>query len=210
MRGIATLTGRELAHWFRQPAPILITWAFPLLIALMFGGLFGGAMAVPDGRSYFDFLMPGMLALTLFFGLESTMLAVAADANKGITDRFRSMPLSGVAILGGRSLAEILSSLVGLVLMAAAGLALGWRWEGGPADVLTAFVLLIWFRMGLLWVGLSLGLAARNPDLVMAIQILIWPASFLSSVFVDPSTMPPWLGVVAEANPLSAVATATR
>lgn len=205
-----TLTGRELSHWVRQPAPALIGWAFPAMIALMFGGLFGGAMEVPGGLGYFSFLMPGMFAVTMFFGLESTMLAVTADASKGVTDRFRSLPMNSAAVVAGRCLADLLYAVIGLGLMILLALALGWRWQGTLLEATGAVGLLLLFRMALLWVGVSLGLAAGSPELVMAVQILIWPVSFLSSVFVDPSTMPGWLGMLAEWNPLSATATAAR
>lgn len=205
-----TLTLRELTHWIRQPAPILIGWAFPAMIALMFGGLFGGAMTVSEGQTYFDFLMPGMFAVTMFFGIESTMLVVAAYESKGITDRLRSLPMNAVAVLAGRCAADFLNAAIGLVWMVLLALALGWHWTGSATAAAEAFALLLLFRFALLWVGISLGLAARNPDLVMAVQILIWPASFLSSAFVDASTMPAWLGTVAAWNPLSATATAVR
>ncbi len=205
-----TLTGRSLAHWVRQPAPALIGWAFPALLALMFGGLFGGAMKVPGGLDYFSFLMPGMFAITMFFGLESTMLAVAANASRGVTDRLRSLPMNSAAVVAGRCLADLLYAVVGLALMVLLALSLGWRWEGTLVEALGAVGLLLLFRIALLWIGVSLGLAAGSPDLVMAVQILIWPVSFLSSVFVEPSTMPGWLAIAAEWNPLSATATATR
>lgn len=203
------LTGRDLAHWVRQPAPALIGWAFPALLALMFGGLFGGAMNVPGGHDYFTFLMPGMFALTMFFGLESTMLAISADASKGVTDRLRSLPINSAAVVAGRCLADLLYAVVGLALMVLLALGLGWR-PSGVLEFVAAMGLLLLFRFALLWVGVSLGLAAGSTEMVMAVQILIWPVSFLSSVFVAPSTMPGWLAVVAEWNPLSATATAVR
>lgn len=205
-----TLTIRELTHWIRQPAPVLIGWAFPAMIALMFGGLFGGAMKVNEGQTYFAFLMPGMFAVTMFFGIEATMLAVASYESKGITDRLRSLPMNAVAVLAGRCLADFLNAAIGLAWMVLLALALGWRWAGSGSAAAGAFALLLLFRFALLWVGLSLGLAARSPDLVMAVQILIWPASFLSSAFVDASTMPAWLSSIAAWNPLSATATAAR
>jgi ABC-2 type transport system permease protein len=205
-----TITGRDLNHWKQQPGVVVLGWVFPIMIVLMFGLLFGGAITMPDGGSYFDFLMPGMFATTMFFGLEATVMAVTTDAAKGITDRFRSMPMSASAVVVGRCIADMLNSIVGLAVMIVTGLVLGWRWHGSLGAALLAFALLLLLRFGLLWMGIYLGLVAKNPESVAAIQILVWPISFLSSVFVDPATMPAWLGTLAQLNPLSATAAATR
>jgi ABC-2 type transport system permease protein len=204
-----TITRRDLAHWVLQPGPLLIGWFFPVLIVLMFGGLFGGAISVPSG-SYFAFLMPGMFAMTMLFGLESTMLAVTTDAQKGVTDRFRSLPMSSSAVVLGRCIADMLNSVVSLAVMIVAGLALGWRWHNGITAALAAVALLLLLRFAILWLGIFLGLKAKSPEWVTAIQILVWPIGFLSSVFVDPATMPAVIGAIAQWNPLSVTASATR
>jgi ABC-2 type transport system permease protein len=205
-----TITCRELAHWRLQPGVILLNWFFPIMIMLMFGLLFGGAISVPDGGRYFEFLMPGMFTMTMLFGLETTMIAVTQDAAKGITDRFRSMPMSAAAVVLGRCLADMLNSIVGLAIMIGAGLLAGWRWHNGLAAAVAAIGLLLLLRFALLWVGIYMGLVAKGPESVVAIQILVWPISFLSNVFVDPATMPAWLGFLAQWNPLSATAAAIR
>lgn len=204
-----TIALRELQHWRMQPGPVLVGWFFTVMIVLMFGGLFGGAMQVPDGGSYFEFLMPGIFALNMLFGLEGTLLAVSTDADKGITDRFRAMPISGAAVVLGRCIADMLNTLVGLGILLVCGWLLGWRWHGGLPAALAALGLLLLLRFALLWVGIYLGLLAKGPA-VTAVQILVWPFSFLSSVFVDPATMPAWLGALAQLNPLSATAAAAR
>lgn len=201
---------RELMHWQRQPGPVITGWFFPVMIVLMFGWLFGGAIRVPQGGGYFDFLMPGMFATTMFFGFGSTMIAVNTDASRGITDRFRSLPISGVAVVLGRCLADMLTSLVGLAVMVGTGLLLGWRWHGSAAGVLVAFGLLLLLRFALLWVGIFSGLTAKGPESIASGGMLIWPLTFFSNVFVDPSTMPPWLSVIAQWNPLSATVSAMR
>lgn len=205
-----TIARRDLNHWRLQPATILVGWFFPIMIVLMFGLLFGGAMSVPNDGSYFEFLMPGMFATTMLFGLESTMLAVTTDAAKGVTDRFRSMPISSFAIVLGRCIADMLNSIVGLAILVVTGLLLGWRWHAGLDAALAAVGLLLLLRFALLWVGIFMGLIAKGPESVVAVQILVWPVSFLSNVFVDPSTMPAWLRALAQWNPLSATAAATR
>ncbi len=180
------------------------------MIMLMFGLFFGGAMIVPGGGDYIEFLVPGMLTTTMFFGLETTMMAITTDAAKGVTDRFRSMPMSASAVVLGRCLADMLNSIVGLAIMIGAGLLLGWRWHGSLEAALVAVALLLLLRFALLWVGIYIGLLAKGPESVAAVQILVWPISFLSNIFVDASTMPIWLGMIAQWNPLSATASATR
>jgi ABC-2 type transport system permease protein len=138
------------------------------------------------------------------------MMAVTTDAARGVTDRFRAMPMSGSAVVLGRCLADMLNSMVGLALMIGVGLLLGWRWHGSLMAALVAVGLLLLLRFALLWVGILMGLTAKGPESVVAVQILVWPVSFLSSVFVDPATMPSWLGTLARWNPLSATASATR
>jgi ABC transporter DrrB family efflux protein len=204
-----TMTGRDLAHWVRQPAPVLVGLLFPVMIVLMFGYLFGGAMSVPGGGSYREFLMPGMFALAMVFGLEATMVAVTTDAAKGVTDRFRSMPMAPSAVVVGRGSADLLNSALGLAVLVVCGLAIGWRWDGG-AEALLAVGLLVLLRCSLLWVGIYLGLVAKNPEAVVAVQILVWPLGFLSNALVAPETMPGWLGAIVEWNPLSATIAATR
>jgi ABC-2 type transport system permease protein len=205
-----TIAGRDLSHWLQQPGVVILGWVFPVMIVLMFGGLFGGAISVPDGGGYFEFLMPGMFAMTMLFGLETTMIAVTTDAARGVTDRFRSLPISAAAVVLGRCIADMLNSVVGLSIMIAAGLLLGWRWHGGIAAALAAVVLLLLLRFALLWFGILIGLIAKGPESAVAVQILVWPVGFLSNVFVDPATMPAWLGAIAWWNPLSATASAAR
>ncbi|MFD4268384.1 ABC transporter permease [Rhodococcus sp. NPDC058481] len=205
-----TITKRDLAHWVAAPGPVILGWVFPVMVTLMFSALFGGAIETPGGGSYLEFLMPGMLAMTMAFGLETTMTAVTMDASKGITDRFRSLPMNSGAVVLGRCLADMLNSIVGLAVMVATGLALGWRWHEGPASALAAFALLLMLRLALLWVGIYLGLTVKGPESLAAVQILVWPVLFLSNAFVDTSTMPSWLGTIAEWNPLSATAAAVR
>jgi ABC-2 type transport system permease protein len=205
-----TLTRRALLHWANQPGQLLLGLFFPVMVLLMFGYLFGGAMVVPGGGDYREFLLPGMYALTMAFGLEATYTAVSADASRGVTDRFRTMPISAGAVVTGRSLADMLNAAVSLLVLIGCGLAMGWRWHHGPADALAAVALLLLLRYALLWLGIWLALVAGRPETLMAVQILVWPIGFLSSVFVAPETMPGWLGTIADWNPLSATASATR
>ncbi|MGX7676579.1 ABC transporter permease [Plantactinospora sp. DSM 117369] len=205
-----TVTRRDLLHWTRQPVQIVLGLLFPIMVVLMFGYLFGGGMAVPGGGGYREFLMPGMYAMTMLFGIEATYAAVATDAARGITDRFRALPMAGSAVVVGRSVADLLHAALGLAVMVGCGLAVGWRWHGGLAAALAGFGLLLLLRFAVLWVGIYLALLLRNPEALVALQVLVWPVLFLSNALVAPETMPGWLGVVAELNPLSATVSATR
>jgi ABC-2 type transport system permease protein len=210
-----TVTLRDLIHWVRQPFGLVVTLLFPVMLVLMFGYLFGGAMSVPGGNAsgggdYREFLMPGMFVMTMAFGLEATMTSVATDAARGVTDRFRSLPMAPSAVVLGRSIADMLNSAAGLAVMVACGLLVGWRWHGSLGEALVAVGLLLLLRFSLLWMGIYLGLVARSPEAVAAVQILVWPVLFLSNVFVAPETMPGWLGAISEWNPLSSTVAATR
>ncbi|GAB3617351.1 ABC transporter permease [Okibacterium endophyticum] len=206
------ITQRDLIHWVRQPASLIFGLLFSIMLLLVFGLLLGGAIDVPGAGSeaYMGFLLPGMFALTMLFGLENTMAAMSADAAKGVTDRFRSMPISSAAVVLGRSGADMLYSALTLVVLMGGGLLIGWRVNNGLGSALLAVALLLWLRFALLWVGIFLGLTFRSPGATMMIQVLVWPIGFLSNVFVSPETMPGWLAVIAQWNPVSATATAAR
>ncbi|MFJ5725326.1 ABC transporter permease [Streptomyces sp. NPDC093149] len=203
-----TMTRRELAHWARQPVRIVVGLVFPVMLLLMFNYLVGGGQGV-DGDNT-EFLVPGMLALTMAFGLESTMIAVTQDLDKGVIDRFRAMPMVSGSVLVGRSVADMLQSVAALAVMTGVGYAVGWRWHHGPAAALGAVGLLLLLRFAMLWTGIHLALVAGKPELVQAVQILVWPVGFLSNVFATPDSMPGWLGAAVEWNPMSATATAVR
>jgi ABC-2 type transport system permease protein len=203
------VAGRDVAHWRRQPAAVLVGALFPVLLLLMFVYLLGGGMVVPGGGDYRDFLVPGMLALAMVFGVEATMTAVVTDTARGITDRFRSLPMAPSAVVAGRCLADMLSSAVGLTVLIAAALAIGWR-PAGLAPALAAVGLLLVLRLAFLWIGICLGLLTRDPGAVMAVQILVWPFAFLSNAFVAASVMPGWLSTIAEWNPVAGTVTAVR
>ncbi|MEU0285342.1 ABC transporter permease [Streptomyces sp. NPDC006147] len=202
------MTRRELARWGRRPVAVVVNLVFPVMLLLMFGYLVGGGRGVSG--DYLDFLVPGMLALTMAFGLEGTMIAVTQDMNKGVLDRFRSMPMADGAVLVGRSAADMLQSALGLVVLFGVAAALGWRAHGGPAAFLGAVGLLLLFRFAMLWIGIHLALVAGRPEMVQAVQILVWPVGFLSNAFATPGSMPGWLATVVGWNPLSHTATAVR
>ncbi|MGP3976793.1 ABC transporter permease [Streptomyces sp. 8N114] len=202
-----TMTWRELVRWRRRPVKAVMTVVFPLMMLMMFVYFLGGGMRIADYRAY---LVPGMFALTMAFGLESTMVALTRDLTAGVVDRFRSIPMARSAVLVGRSAHDMLESAVGLVFLVLAGLLVGWRWHGSFAEVLAALGLLLWLRFAMLWAGVYLGLVAGKPEMVQAVQILVWPVAFFSNVFNSPQEMPGWMGAVADWNPMSATARAVR
>ena len=151
-----------------------------------------------------------MFALAMVFGLEMTMAAVVTNAGRGVTDRFRSLPMASSAVLLGRSSANMAGAVAGLAVLVSCGLAMGWHAREGLVATLAAIGLLLLLRFALIWVGIYLGLLIKGPEAVTAAQILVWPLGFLSNAFVAPSTMPGWLGMLAGWNPLLATVSATR
>jgi ABC-2 type transport system permease protein len=204
------ITRRDLLHWRIQPGAIVAALLFPVFMVLTFGYLFGGAISVPGGGNYRDFLLPGMFAMTMLLGVGKTMISINTDVSKGITDRFRSMPMALSALPIGRTLADILDSAVALAVMIGCELAVGWRVHDGTTRALEAVGLLLLLRFALVWVGIYIGLVVRGAEAVNAVYTLEFPLGFLSSAFVAPATMPGWLAVIAEWNPLSSTVAATR
>jgi ABC-type multidrug transport system permease subunit len=212
VRDAWVITGRDLAHWRQQPGAVIAnTLVFPVMIVLMFGYLLGGAMTVPGGGDYRDFLMPGMFAMTMVFGIGATLSAVSADAARGVTDRFRSMPMATSAVITGRAAADMLNSAAALAALTGCGYLAGWQPHRGAARALAALGLLLLLRFAFVWVGVYLGLRFyASPGAVTAVRTLEFPIGFLSNAFVAVSTMPGWLGAIAQWNPLSSTVTAAR
>jgi ABC-2 type transport system permease protein len=205
-----TLTQRGLRHWVRQPAQVVGGMAFMIMLVALYAFLFGGAMQVPGGGSYLEYLMPGMFVMTMAFGIGETMAAMSADAERGVTDRFRSMPISSAAVVVGRSATDMIYASLGLAVMVVAGYLLGWRFHGTGAEFAAAIGLLLLLRFALLWIGIVMGLYLPGPTAVNLVWTLLFPLAMVTNTFAPPETMPVWLGVIAEWNPLSATVTATR
>jgi ABC-type multidrug transport system permease subunit len=210
LRDSWAITRRDLLHYVTQPVTIVAELVYPITFVVLFAYVFGSAMTVPGGGDYQEFLMPGMFVQTMAFGIGNTMAAVSADAERGITDRFRAMPMSRVAVVGGRSLADMLNSTVSLAVMLACGVVVGWSWNDGPWNALAAVGLLLLLRFACLWAGIVLGLMIRGAEAIAAVWGLLFPLTMITSAFVAPELMPGWLGFLAEWNPLSATVTATR
>ncbi|RJL27124.1 ABC transporter permease [Bailinhaonella thermotolerans] len=203
------LTGWELLHWRRNPGAVLGAVAFPLIMAVMFGFVFGSAMNVPGGGDYREFLMPGMFGQTMAMGVVTTVSVMAISATRGLTDRYRSMPMSALGPVAGRACADMVSSAIELTLMMACGLLIGWRVHNGPGPALAAAGLLLLLRFSLIWVGVWLGLRL-SPEAATTAWMPMFPLTMLASTFVSPAQLPAPLRVIAEWNPLSATVTACR
>lgn len=204
-----TVARRDLIHWVRNPVVIFSTLLWPIMMVVLFGYVFGSAMVVAGGGDYREFLIPGMFGQSMMFGVVMTLTVVATDAARGVTDRFRSMPMSQAGVVLGRSFADMVNSILELVILAGCGLAVGWGWHRGPVRALAAMGLLLLLRFALIWVGIYLGLMI-TPEAAGAAWAPLFPLTMLANTFVSPSQMPGWLGVVSEWNPLSATVASCR
>lgn len=205
-----TVVRRDLTHLAAEPSRIAWQLGFPIVSVLLFVFVFGSAMDVGDGADYVAYAMPGMFALTMSFGFMNTAMAVVIDREKGVTDRFRSMPMTPSAVVTGRGVSDVLHAVLDLVVLAVIALVVGWRSGGGLPATLTAFGLLLWLRFALIWVGVWLGLVTPNQESAGNLFAVAFPFGMISSAFTPPHLMPDWLGAIALWNPVSATATATR
>jgi ABC-2 type transport system permease protein len=205
-----TVVLRDLTHLVKQPSLIAWQLGFPIVSVLLFVYVFGSAMDVGGGADYVAYAMPGMFAMTMAFGFMNTAYAVVMDKERGVTDRFRSMPMSPSAVVTGRGVADVLLAMLDLLVLSVIALVIGWRSGGGLAATLAAFGLLLLLRFALIWVGVFLGLLVKNQEAAGNLFAVAFPFGMISSVFTPPSLMPEWLGTIAMWNPVSATANAIR
>jgi ABC-2 type transport system permease protein len=205
------VTRRNLAHIRRTPQKLFDVTIQPIVFVFLFGYVFGSAITVPSGGDYIDYLMPGVFAFTMIGTLAATALGFADDMSKGVVDRFRSLPMASSAMLLGRSMSDLLESLLGLGVLITCGLVAGWRPHNSFAETLGAFSLLLLLALAMNWAGVVLGLLVRTPESVNIIGgIVVLPLVFLSNIFVPTQGMPTWLRTLADWNPLSATVAACR
>jgi ABC-2 type transport system permease protein len=205
-----TIVRRGLTHYIRQPSNIAWQLGFPIVSVLLFGYVFGSAMSVPGGGDYREFLMPGLFGMTMAMAFMNTAYAVVFDTTKGVTDRFRSMPMAPSAVVTGRGGGDLIAATLDLLVLAMTALVVGWRSQGGILGTLTAFGLFLLLRFALIWVGVWLGLLVPNEEAAGSLFAVAFPFAMISSVFVAPSLMPAWLGTIALWNPVSSTVTAAR
>jgi ABC-2 type transport system permease protein len=199
---------RLLTKLRHDPASIGLTLGAPIVLVLIFGYIFGSAIAVPGGN-YRDFLVPGLF-VTIAANIVPSMVTMARDSTRGVVDRFRSMPITRSAVPFGQAAATAVYGLINFILMALCGLAVGWRIHHGAADALAALALLVAFQVAATWVGMYLGLLIGKEETAAQASILIFPVTTLSNVFVPTTGMPTWLRTIADWNPVSALAAAAR
>lgn len=204
------LARRSLLRIPRQPDLLLGFTVQPVMFVLLFVYVFGGAIETP-GFDYVDFLMPGIIVQTMAFGGFVTALGLSEDLKKGLIDRFRSLPMSRAAVLTGRTLADVATNAVQLVVMLAVGFAVGFRFATGVPDIVAGIALLFLIGYAFSWVFAFIGLASSSPEASNAYGfIIILPLTFASSAFVPVASMPSWLQAFAERNPITIMVDATR
>jgi ABC transporter DrrB family efflux protein len=200
---------RNLKRIPRIPELAIFAILQSIMFVLLFVFVFGGAINVPTG-DYTAFLMPGIFAQTIVFAAATTAIGMTDDVNKGIIDRFRSLPMSRSAVLTGRTFSDVIYNAGILVVLMATGFVVGWRVESLPA-LAAGFALLLFFAYGMAWLGVWLGL--NVPTVEVAQQVIftvLFPITFISNVFVPGNTLPSWLQPVAEWNPTSTLTAALR
>ncbi len=192
--------------------PEILVWVLisPIMFVLLFAYVFGGAIDVP-GVGYREFLIAGIFAQTVVFGSTATGAGIAEDMQKGIIDRFRSLPMSRAAVLVGRTGSDVVYNVLSIAIMVLTGLVVGWRIRTSVWDALAGFLLLLVFSYAFSWVMATMGLLVPSVEVINnAAFIVIMPLTFVSNAFVPSDSLPDPLRVFAEWNPVSAVTQAAR
>ncbi|MGW7050300.1 ABC transporter permease [Streptomyces sp. NPDC054887] len=192
------------------PEQLFDVTAFPIMMVLMYAYLFGGALA-GSVQEYIQFLLPGILTMSIVMITMYTGVAVNTDITKGVFDRFRTLPIWRPAPMVGYLLGDVIRYLIASVVMLTVGMIIGYRPDGGPVGVVAGVALLLVFSFAFSWIWTMFGLLLRTEKSVMGVSMMvIFPLTFLSNVFVDPKTMPGWLQAFVNNSPVTHVATAVR
>ena len=192
------------------PMQLFDVTMFPIMFTLLFTYLFGGALA-GSPREYIQDLLPGILVMTVVMITMYTGMALNTDISKGVFDRFRSLPIWRPAVLVGMMLADAVRYTMAALVVTALGVIIGFRPDGGVMGVVAAIALLLVFSSSLSWVWSAIGMKMQTPETVMQMSMtVLFPLTFASNVFVDPSTMPGWLQAIVDVNPISHLTTASR
>jgi ABC-2 type transport system permease protein len=205
------LARRNLMRIQRQPDLLVGYTIQPVMFVLLFVYVFGGAIQTP-GFDYVDFLMPGIIVQSIAFGGFVTALGLSEDVQKGLIDRFRSLPMSRAAVLTGRTFSDVLLNCLSLAVLLTVGFLAGFNFiDASAGEIVLGLVLLLLLGYAFSWVFALVGLYSSTPETANAIGFtLIFPLTFASSVFVPVNTMPDGLRQVAEANPFTTVSDALR
>jgi ABC transporter DrrB family efflux protein len=205
------LTERALRHLPRNPQLLVFSTIQPVMFVVLFRYVLGGAIKLPPGVSYVDFLMAGVFVNTVAFGSFSTAIGLAEDLQNGLVDRFRSLPMSRAAVLIGRTQSDLVRNVFTGAVMFAVGLLVGFSPAGDALHMAAAIGLLLLTGFAFSWIGASIGLSIRNVEAVQSAGLIwLFPLIFCSSAFVPTSTMPAGLRAFAEHQPITYIVDATR
>ncbi len=212
LRDMRVITKRNLLRFVRMPQLLLFAIVQPVMFLLLFNFVFGGAMALGlgSGADYINFLIPGILVQTVVFGATNTSVGLTEDLNNGVIDRFRSLPMARSAVMGGRTIADLIRSAGVQSLMLIVGILIGFQ-AGSWIGLLVGFFLAVMFGFAVSWFFATIGLTVRNPEATQGASfILVFPFVFASSVFVPTATMPDWLALFAEHQPVTILTNTVR
>jgi ABC transporter DrrB family efflux protein len=201
---------RNLLKIKRVPDVLVFILMSPIMFVLLFGYVFGGSIDVP-GVSYREFLVPGIFVQTVIFGATFTGMSLAEDMQKGIIDRFRSLPMSRSAVLVGRTGSDVVYNLLSIFVMSVTGLLVGWRISTSAFEAAAGFALLLLFAYAFSWVMAFVGLMVPTPEIVNnASFMVIFPLTFVANTFVPSQNLPSVLQAFADWNPVSSATQAAR
>ena len=210
-RSSMTVVWRNLIHIKRMPEMLLDVTIQPVMFVLLFAYVFGGAIDVPGGGNYREFLLPGIMVQTIVFSSAIVAIGISNDLSKGVVDRLKSLPISRQTVLVGRSISSLIHSSIGIAVMSATGLLIGWRIRDGIVNGVFAFLLLLLFGFSMIWLGIWIGSLMRTVEAVQGFMFTVmFPITFLANTFVPTEGMPSWLQFVAEWNPVSSLTQACR
>jgi len=210
LRNVVVLTRRNLIHVRREPAQLSDATIQPILFTVLFVYVFGSAMSIAGG-SYKDFAVGGLVTMNLTTAAMGTAVGLSSDLKTGVINRFRTLPMSRSAVLVGRTLSDLLASVLCATIVVLTGLVIGWRPDNGLPGVLGGLAVAVLFSWALSWLMACVGLIVRDPESAQGIGLLIlFPAAFVSSSLVPTGGMPRVLRTIADWNPVSAVAGSCR
>lgn len=202
---------RGIVHMKRQPEALSDATIQPIIFVLLFAYVFGGAIDVPGGGNYREFLMGGIMAQTIVFTAFGVALGLANDRKNQAVDRFRSLPIAKGALLGGHAIANLVKSLLPIALMSVCGLLVGWRIRSSILDAVAGYLLMVAFGFAMIWIGVLLGSVVGTPEGVQGFSfIFLFPLTFIASTFVPVDSMPGPLKTVAQWNPITTLSDALR
>ena len=206
-----TLTRRNLLAITRIPEALFFSTIQPIMFVLLFRYVFGGAIAIPGGLPYVDYLMPGIFVQTVAFGAVSTSIGLAEDLQKGLIERFRALPMSRGAVLTGRTTADVVRNVFVVIIITGVGLAVGFRPSTGALSYTAAILLILLFAYALSWGFAVIGLSAPNSETAQVMSFpILFPLTFISAAFVPVEKMPSWLQGFATYQPVSVTVSACR